>query len=429
MAKRVRLFGAIQKVDVQDDGSLIVSGVASSETVDGEGEVVKADAMRGAIPAYMKKSGAVREMHQPIAAGAAIAIRVDDDGVTHFECLVKDTGSIGKITCDPPVLKGFSIGGKVTERDPLNKKIITGLSLVEISLVDVPCNPDAVFAMAKFDTPEDEVDEPESTETTQKGMAHVADLAWLLKQIQWLTADQIQEAAREGDSSPVPSKIKAWLAAGGVLLAEMTAEEVAELVTALPDAAPEAVGADVVNYAAGTDGVEKKGAKFSQSSKDALDTAHKGAMDAHKQMGSCLKALGAVWAEGGENGNTQASGGNNDAQGAGAGSDDTSGKAQLSEAITKAASLTDELAKVTTEKESLQKALDSISADFKTTKDALAKAEADLKVKGAKQAVPIEKGKESTALGAADEPKPSTDPLDIMKSVQGQPVNLIFNPR
>jgi len=100
-----------------------------------------------------------------------------------------------------------------------------------------------------------------------------------------------------------------------------------------------------------------------------------------------------------------------------------------SEAVAKVGQLTEELVKVQSEKEALQKSLDSISASMKTTQDALAKAEADLKVKGVKQVVPVEKGKESTTLGAADQPNQSTDPLDVMKSVQGQPVNLIFNPR
>jgi hypothetical protein len=50
------------------------------------------------------------------------------------------------------VYAGFSIGGKVTKRDPTDRTIITGLRLVEISLVDSPCNPDAALTMWKAET-------------------------------------------------------------------------------------------------------------------------------------------------------------------------------------------------------------------------------------------------------------------------------------
>ena len=49
------------------------------------------------------------------------------------------------------VYKGFSIGGAVTGRDGGNPAIVTGVELTEISLVDRPANPDAVFALWKGD--------------------------------------------------------------------------------------------------------------------------------------------------------------------------------------------------------------------------------------------------------------------------------------
>ena len=47
------------------------------------------------------------------------------------------------------VYKGFSIGGSVTTRDAGDPQIVTGVELTEISLVDRPANPDAVFALWK----------------------------------------------------------------------------------------------------------------------------------------------------------------------------------------------------------------------------------------------------------------------------------------
>jgi hypothetical protein len=49
------------------------------------------------------------------------------------------------------VYKGFSIGGRVVSRDDALKHVITGVKLSEISLVDRPANPEAVFTMYKSD--------------------------------------------------------------------------------------------------------------------------------------------------------------------------------------------------------------------------------------------------------------------------------------
>ena len=72
---KFKLYGAFEKAEKLEDGTLIVSGIASSEAVDTAGEVVKAEAMAAAIPDYMQ-FGAVREMHQPIAAGVALKCEV-----------------------------------------------------------------------------------------------------------------------------------------------------------------------------------------------------------------------------------------------------------------------------------------------------------------------------------------------------------------
>ena len=144
----MKLYAEISKTESQDDGTIKVWGYASSEAVDSDGETVTAEAMKAAIPDYMKW-GAVREMHQPSAAGTAIECRVEDDGRTLFGAHIVDSEAVKKVQAN--VYKGFSIGGKVTSRDELNKSIIKGLKLVEISLVDRPANPEAVITVCKID--------------------------------------------------------------------------------------------------------------------------------------------------------------------------------------------------------------------------------------------------------------------------------------
>lgn len=147
MSKKT-LYGEIAKVEDQDDGTIKVWGIASSEAEDSDGETITADAMKAALPDYMK-FGAVREMHQPKAAGTALEVEVLDDGQTKLCAHIVDSEAIKKVKTG--VYKGFSIGGKVTDRDELKKTTITGLKLTEISLVDRPANPDAVITCYKAD--------------------------------------------------------------------------------------------------------------------------------------------------------------------------------------------------------------------------------------------------------------------------------------
>lgn len=154
----MKLYAEIAKTEAQEDGTIKVWGYASSSAVDADGETVTADAMKAAIPDYMK-FGAVREMHGKSAAGTAIEARVEEDGRTFFGAHVVDPIAVKKVQTG--VYKGFSIGGRVTARDDMNKSVIKGLDLVEISLVDRPANPDAVFTCYKADGVPAEDDERE----------------------------------------------------------------------------------------------------------------------------------------------------------------------------------------------------------------------------------------------------------------------------
>lgn len=136
------VYGRIEKVDHAADGTIHVFGVASTESVDDQGEIVLADAMRAAIPGYMQFP-ALRSMHQLDAAGTTLTAEVGEDGLTRIEAHVVDP--IAALKVKNNVFRGFSIGGRVTKRDADNPKIITGIQLNEISLVDRPANPEAVM--------------------------------------------------------------------------------------------------------------------------------------------------------------------------------------------------------------------------------------------------------------------------------------------
>jgi hypothetical protein len=280
--KKFKIFGAFEKIEPQEDGTLKVSGIASSETVDGAGEVVLADAMKAAIPDYMA-FGAVREMHQAWAAGTALKCEVNEAGQTEFEALIVDSEAIKKV--ETGTYKGFSIGGKVTGRDSLNKTVITGIRLNEISLVDRPCNPEALLTISKLDD-----EGPEGLATLgelRKGMWTVQDFAGLLRQIGWMAQDTAWEAENEGDNSPIPAALRDWLAEGAQIFQDMAAEEIAELLATLP-AAPDAEVFAMASKLAKGEGFEDLAkAKFNSATKATLNTLHKVAMDAVGNLATC----------------------------------------------------------------------------------------------------------------------------------------------
>lgn len=294
----------VSKTEELDDGTIKVWGYASSETEDSDGETVTADAMKAALPDYLKW-GAVREMHQPKAAGTAIEAEVQDDGKTWFGAHVVDSEAVKKVKNG--VYKGFSIGGKVTERDDLNKAVIKGLKLIEVSLVDRPANPEAVLTMYKAETVEDDlpngdgisavdalaellnkgeispekllelakgagvvVTEPEPADDIKKGMWGVSRFADLIQSIAWLVEDTEYEAQWEGDNSPLPQQLRDWLAQGAEILKAMAEEEVNELLANLQG----------MVKSAKPDDIAKAGAKFSKATKGALAAIHKAAQDA-----------------------------------------------------------------------------------------------------------------------------------------------------
>jgi phage head maturation protease len=134
----MKIYLPIAKVDAEHRE---VWGYASTEARDDQGEIVKRDALVAALGDYMRFAN-IREMHQLSAVGVAREAAVDDRGL-YIGARIVDDQAWQKVI--EGVYKGYSIGGRVTERDPADYKTITGLVLNEISLVDRPANPEAVF--------------------------------------------------------------------------------------------------------------------------------------------------------------------------------------------------------------------------------------------------------------------------------------------
>jgi HK97 family phage prohead protease len=134
----MRFYWPIAKVDAEQR---MVWGYASTEALDEQGEIVKREALEAALVDYMRFAN-IREMHRPSAVGVAREATIDDRGL-YLAAKIVDDEAWEKVV--QGVYKGFSIGGRVIARDPADRSVITGLALTEISVVDRPANPEAVF--------------------------------------------------------------------------------------------------------------------------------------------------------------------------------------------------------------------------------------------------------------------------------------------
>src|ERR1700722_516877 len=150
------LFLPLAKVDLD---RRLVTGVATAETPDRSGEIFDYASSKpyfekwsaeAAAATGGKSFGAVRAMHTPIAAGKLTDIAFDDDA--------KRITVVAKIVDDDQwrkvqegVYTGFSQGGRYVKRWADGDSGLTRYTADphEISLVDLPCVPDATFDVVK----------------------------------------------------------------------------------------------------------------------------------------------------------------------------------------------------------------------------------------------------------------------------------------
>jgi len=139
----------IEKADRQADGTLMVYGKATDDSIDIDQQICDAAWLDRAMPEWFKSGGNIREQHSSIAAGVAKEYEQKADG-HYITTLVVEPVSVKKV--ETGVLKGFSIGIKsprvVRDTKAANGRIIDGI-IVEVSLVDRPANPNAKLMLAK----------------------------------------------------------------------------------------------------------------------------------------------------------------------------------------------------------------------------------------------------------------------------------------
>lgn len=137
-----------------------IEGIASSEAVDESGEIIRQD---GLDWSYCLKTGAFNLDHKndpKYILGAPTEIyKTSIDGVKATgirgvlyagKAIVKDVFETAKAMKSSGVRKmGFSIEGRVLERDPRNPRIITKAKVLNVSITGNPCNQTATIEMIK----------------------------------------------------------------------------------------------------------------------------------------------------------------------------------------------------------------------------------------------------------------------------------------
>jgi len=241
------LFCRISKVDEE---KRTVTGIGASEFVDAEGEVFDYATSKPYVEAWSaaavarsqgKSYGNIREMHGLSAAGKLSEPVIFDDTQKFviLTCYVSDDAAWAK--CLDGTYTGFSICGPVIGEkwsDPTQPGVKRfTCSPIEFSLVDLPCNPDAVFTAVKAGGVTEErkfkaaaaVEETPVPETVKKSMYSICDLACAIASLRWIQDDLAYEADYDGDNSPIPDKLKSWLTEGCNILVDLTREETSEL--------------------------------------------------------------------------------------------------------------------------------------------------------------------------------------------------------
>lgn len=148
---KFNLFVPIQKSRNNTDGTVTISGLASDDSEDWQGEKVLP---LGIDTTYFDKQGFVDYEHnRNIVIGAPTKTTITSDGLFVEAKLFKNMPEVQSILKLMDNLKnagvdrniGFSIEGQVNQRDAINPSIITSLTLTGLAVTTAPANKDASF--------------------------------------------------------------------------------------------------------------------------------------------------------------------------------------------------------------------------------------------------------------------------------------------
>jgi len=144
------------KSHTEDDGSIMIRGMASTADFDRAGDSISADAWtKGGLQNFEKNPIILfnHDYNRPI--GRATGLKSTENGLELTAKISKSAGDVAELVKDG-VLGAFSVGFRVKDADYLEETDglrIKDAELFEVSVVSVPCNQSATFSLAKsFDS-------------------------------------------------------------------------------------------------------------------------------------------------------------------------------------------------------------------------------------------------------------------------------------
>lgn len=160
LSNQLTKFVPIMKVDV---AKREVWGRMAAEEEDKSKEIFDYETSKGHFQEWSdgfqkttggKSLGNVRVMHQPIAAGKVIALAFDDVAKT-VDVGTKIVDDDAWAKCEAGVFTGFSMGGSYVKKWADGDLVRYTAKPAEVSLVDNPCIPSALFTVVKADGSEE----------------------------------------------------------------------------------------------------------------------------------------------------------------------------------------------------------------------------------------------------------------------------------
>lgn len=148
-------WAPITRTEEQDDGTVMVYGPAASPDLDRAQQRLNADWLDTAMPAWFAEGANVREQHDAKrAVGVGVGLTKGENDAHLLAAHIVDPVACLKVKHG--VLKGFSVGIKspqikMGKADAPGGEVVGG-DIIEVSVVDRPCNPTTLFELAKADS-------------------------------------------------------------------------------------------------------------------------------------------------------------------------------------------------------------------------------------------------------------------------------------
>ncbi len=163
------------KTHAEDDGSVMIRGMASTADFDRAGDSISAEAwQKGGLKNFEKNPIILFNHDYDKPIGRATGLKSGPDGL-ELECKISKAApaNVAQLVKDG-VLGAFSVGFRVKDADYIKETdglMIKDAELFEVSVVSVPCNQSATFSLAKSFDSDAEYEEFKKTFTNRVDLA------------------------------------------------------------------------------------------------------------------------------------------------------------------------------------------------------------------------------------------------------------------